>query len=194
MARRRRAGRARAGGFPHPRGDGPPSPWTEVQLPLISPPAWGWPHRGPGDGQTDADFPTRVGMARMTPAPTTAPPRFPHPRGDGPHADKKCRLVPLISPPAWGWPAGAAGRRQLDADFPTRVGMARAVLGDGRARLRFPHPRGDGPDSFKHIGLIKAISPPAWGWPDGREHAPLPAVDFPTRVGMARNHHHPEVP
>ena len=50
--------------FPHPRGDGPPTPWSARCSRLISPPAWGWPGRSRRPAGPLPDFPTRVGMAR----------------------------------------------------------------------------------------------------------------------------------
>ncbi len=64
--------------------------------------------------------------------------------------------------------------------------MARDKITRIPAPHRFPHPRGDGPvlQRFRH--LFNAISPPAWGWPVEIMNKPSHPVDFPTRVGMAR--------
>ncbi len=72
-------------------------------------------------------------------------------------------------------------------DFPTRVGMARQSGCNRREKDRFPHPRGDGPESFPAASLPVSISPPAWGWPVGAEGTIRCLNDFPTRVGMARS-------
>ncbi len=159
----------------------------------ISPPAWGWPGNWiPACGGTE-DFPTRVGMARRCRLRRIPLPGFPHPRGDGPIKRRPlCSLCP-ISPPAWGWPVGdeIAGTKPLD--FPTRVGMARRGGHDGASRHRFPHPRGDGPPCRPMCAQAWPISPPAWGWPgDGFASAGW-ALDFPTRVGMARNPASPRI-
>ena len=49
-----------------------------------------------------------------------------------------------------------------------------------------PHPRGDGPFTFRELGTILEFSPPTWGWsvPAGTKGEP-PAV-LPTHVGMVR--------
>ncbi len=74
----------------------------------------------------------------------------------------------------------------LANDFPTRVGMARALLSAEVAGERFPHPRGDGPILAAEPSPWATISPPAWGWPDIGHALRGETVDFPTRVGMAR--------
>ena len=106
-------------------------------------------------------------MARFFHSSWSPFPRFPHPRGDGPHPRDPLLVRLAISPPAWGWPEHRRQGRGNEPDFPTRVGMAR--LPDLRAGQRngFPHPRGDGPES--------------------RRNATIRATDFPTRVGMARS-------
>ena len=71
------------------------------------------------------DFPTRVGMARHTAPMAPGILRFPHPRGDGPPGLIGGDHGNLISPPAWGWPAGTLSNFVDAEDFPTRVGMAR---------------------------------------------------------------------
>ncbi len=152
----------------------------------ISPPAWGWP--GFLDPRLLAldDFPTRVGMARGGAGDGRADDGFPHPRGDGPGSSVPKGTSCSISPPAWGWPAQRRDSRPHQPDFPTRVGMARIRRHRGGSRRRFPHPRGDGPKLNFSKQWLLAISPPAWGWPANAMVRTLLALDFPTRVGMAR--------
>ena len=126
-------------------------------------------------------------MAR-TPAPRPTPAaRFPHPRGDGPDGGRAADGASRISPPAWGWPAVPVGPLFRLDDFPTRVGMARPRPESSCLSRRFPHPRGDGPQTRNKSKTTARISPPAWGWPG--QQAPDRAADgdFPTRVGMARS-------
>ncbi len=99
----------------------------------ISPPAWGWPGGRALPGSHDHDFPTRVGMARADRSGAPRLLRFPHPRGDGPCLRLLIEQLDEISPPAWGWPAVSMGMPWVQADFPTRVGMARACTNAGRA-------------------------------------------------------------
>ena len=154
----------------------------------ISPPAWGWPDLFEADGVLLADFPTRVGMARCNPASLRSQNRFPHPRGDGPLDYQVVVPADAISPPAWGWPGIANRHRNARNDFPTRVGMARADEAQTGDAPGFPHPRGDGPIAIPLSARLEQISPPAWGWPGDRRRKVRSPKDFPTRVGMARNH------
>ncbi len=94
-------------------------------LTKISPPAWGWPALGGNVRSKLPDFPTRVGMARVSMNWQRMAGGFPHPRGDGPRAANMLGVSEWISPPAWGWPALPFLGRVLAGDFPTRVGMAR---------------------------------------------------------------------
>ena len=64
--------------------------------------------------------------------------------------------------------------------------MARRTSRASPSPARFPHPRGDGPDSLRPDSHRHSISPPAWGWPDDHFHQRTAVDDFPTRVGMAR--------
>ena len=152
----------------------------------ISPPAWGWPVGDIVFASLSIDFPTRVGMARCLAPARSCAPRFPHPRGDGPCPDRGGGGQHRISPPAWGWPAVRTGGVAIWTDFPTRVGMARCSRRRSRSRTRFPHPRGDGPTRGLPVEDVWRISPPAWGWPGFVGFVAKDALDFPTRVGMAR--------
>ncbi len=77
-------------------------------------------------------------------------------------------------------------QKEMLADFPTRVGMAR-LPGCQRSHCqRFPHPRGDGPGLIYYSTTDEEISPPAWGWPGETRAFQKAQSDFPTRVGMAR--------
>ena len=172
--------------FPHPRGDGPVDEIMSMLSESISPPAWGWPAIGRHVTPNKRDFPTRVGMARGRVAIQDGLTRFPHPRGDGPPLGRVKQQVLPISPPAWGWPVRQRRMLMDMPDFPTRVGMARAVCRSPSFRPRFPHPRGDGPVSSSVSAGVIAISPPAWGWPASRRTMGGGPNDFPTRVGMAR--------
>ena len=172
--------------FPHPRGDGPPTCRRCLRDWKISPPAWGWPGGELPPNASELDFPTRVGMARTSTPPGRRAHRFPHPRGDGPKRRSKSPSTSSISPPAWGWPGITAPAQNQDEDFPTRVGMARALGFCPGGNGGFPHPRGDGPLARQWWGARRWISPPAWGWPAGVVPESGRCRDFPTRVGMAR--------
>ncbi len=65
--------------------------------------------------------------------------------------------------------------------------MARRLPRKQRNSPRFPHPRGDGPQTLQTLNFLTEISPPAWGWPAGKRLGHKKWTDFPTRVGMARS-------
>ena len=155
---------------------------------VISPPAWGWPGRMLDHATIGADFPTRVGMARLAIGSGACSAGFPHPRGDGPTPQGSHWLHRLISPPAWGWPENTIQSYGNSLDFPTRVGMARGIDPARCNPAGFPHPRGDGPNRIAGHGPRPPISPPAWGWPAMPSARCIRQADFPTRVGMARSH------
>ncbi len=153
--------------FPHPRGDGPLGDLQWLVDVWISPPAWGWPGLLASSLVWLIDFPTRVGMARVASILPLLLSRFPHPRGDGPLGDLQWLVDVRISPPAWGWPVFWLCVVLVLRDFPTRVGMARRRSARWSTTRRFPHPRGDGPQSMRRLYRTPTISPPAWGWPVG---------------------------
>ncbi len=186
MARRSWPRRRKFKGFPHTRGDGPKAvEWGANEL-RISPHAWGWPESEDTMISKLMDFPTRVGMARKPSSENQKRNGFPHTRGDGPLRAMRGIFVRLISPHAWGWPAHANAAFTLEADFPTRVGMARAAEVPPPTNEGFPHTRGDGPMSAFIAKSSVSISPHAWGWPERLREQIHCKHDFPTRVGMAR--------
>ncbi len=173
--------------FPHPRGDGPREEGAVAAPTMFSPPAWGWPVAKSRAERAARVFPTRVGMARRAWPSASRRTCFPHPRGDGPIVYGNLPLGLAFSPPAWGWPLCGIFRQPRLEVFPTRVGMARGLSFLFSLLLRFPHPRGDGPDSPTAPLIHISFSPPAWGWPFFLPLlGPLFFV-FPTRVGMARS-------
>ena len=139
-----------------------------------------------GFQQRTEDFPTHVGMARLSILASARPYRFPHPRGDGPGFALVGVEAGEISPPTWGWPGLEDRRCQRRRDFPTHVGMARVPASSNGDQARFPHPRGDGPRPEKFSERLLQISPPTWGWPGVSPGTEYPHTDFPTHVGMAR--------
>ena len=153
-------------GFPHPRGDGPPSALPDWVLRAFSPPAWGWSERRERREAREAVFPTRVGMVRDGKQLRGNHVGFPHPRGDGPFASMFGPMLVRFSPPAWGWSGEATD--------------------PGDQRSRFPHPRGDGPGLTPETLLILEFSPPAWGWSAKIQGKIDEGYVFPTRVGMVR--------
>ena len=93
--------------------------------------------------------------------------RFPHVRGDVPTLACTAATFSLISPRAWGCTEKSRLAPRRLADFPTCVGMYRALLLPARETTRFPHVRGDVPVDAETAGVNAAISPRAWGCTDG---------------------------
>ena len=71
--------------------------------------------------------------------------------------------------------------------FPTRVGMVRGDAAMRSMSRGFPHPRGDGPNSFLDWPRSNEFSPPAWGWSAQQAVINAARLVFPTRVGMVRH-------
>ena len=92
----------------------------------------------------------------------------------------------MFSPPAWGW-SGPWVQGSIDVGvLPTRVGMVPWALLMEAARHGSPHPRGDGPNAHRAVGVMRMFSPPAWGWSYHRCSPGLQCLVLPTRVGMVR--------
>ena len=151
---------------------------------MFSPHAWGCSVLSESQKPAMPVFPTRVGMFRLQYNHRLGEVCFPHTRGDVPSTSIIGAFGVRFSPHAWGcsvpwqkWPIG-------NWVFPTRVGMFLDCSGRGRAPRRFPHTRGDVPDSAMMNKMSAKFSPHAWGCSD----ALLPRVRapgvFPTRVGM----------
>ena len=174
------------GGSPHPRGDGPATPTVRPPPPPFSPPAWGWslsPGSRPGSGRV---LPTRVGMVRSAGRDDSMVSGSPHPRGDGPPAQRQKPRRQQFSPPAWGWSIPALRWQRPYLVLPTRVGMVLVSQRAARGRQGSPHPRGDGPDRGARRELHPLVSPPAWGWPRPADRGFCVGRVLPTRVGMVR--------
>ena len=173
-------------GFPHTRGDGPPTRSASCSMEPISPHPWGWPVTVYGARLSTLDFPTPVGMARVCGRCLLRCYGFPHTRGDGPPTPTLTSGAFEISPHPWGWPAGSPSQRNPPMDFPTPVGMAREPRWPRRSGHGFPHTRGDGPRLLQSTQPQSPISPHPWGWPGSPCQRPPRRHDFPTPVGMAR--------
>ena len=172
--------------FPHPRGDGPRRPVGARGWSSFSPPAWGWSAAMVAGEAGAIVFPTRVGMVRISGSPPGTQARFPHPRGDGPHPQRRPLRQRPFSPPAWGWSGTVYCNASSSRVFPTRVGMVRGIQVMSRKPESFPHPRGDGPQIPTGMKEGLAFSPPAWGWSVTVPLDAFVATVFPTRVGMVR--------
>ena len=141
----------------------PPASYCPPRRPF-SPPAWGWSGALQGGHVGEGVLPTRVGMVRNGPARKRSYRSSPHPRGDGPCAEKSCRRGAAFSPPAWGWSGPCRRDTGARLVLPTRVGMVRGAGWRASARGGSPHPRGDGPLTVWSQARTSRFSPPAWGW------------------------------
>src|ERR1035437_1061375 len=135
-----------ARGAPHPRGDGPPGKSLPSEEAECSPPAWGWSDV-PVELNTNAFvLPTRVGMVRLRLPLLRRQLCAPHPRGDGPGAERRLAGHAEGSPPAWGWSDYPLGGSLGHPVLPTRVGMVRISAAAMSPQISAPRPRGRGAD------------------------------------------------
>ena len=92
----------------------------------------------------------------------------------------------MFSPRPWGW---SAQRNCLSVEkdvFPTPVGMVPLPLNLNALLTRFPHARGDGPESTVSELPTPEFSPRPWGWSATVKRNGQPYDVFPTPVGMVR--------
>ena len=127
-------------------------------------------------------------MARSAPSIPDPPRRVPHACGDGPTLWTAIITVIVSSPRLWGWPGTFNKRQGMSIEFPTPVGMARHPVARHCELAGVPHACGDGP-SVRPVAPVSARSSPRlWGWPELTGRASQGAHEFPTPVGMARDH------
>ena len=109
---------------------------------------------------------------------------FPHARGDGPCKDYAEKRINKFSPRPWGWSRRDSIPESCRQVFPTPVGMVpQSGVRTGGVR-RFPHARGDGPDTTTDSNKRLAFSPRPWGWSAMMLILFLAFAVFPTPVGM----------
>ncbi len=113
--------------------------------------------------------------------------RFPHKRGDVPYIPPANAAPNAFSPQAWGCSVDESQDRLQPFVFPTSVGMFRADGALPPQRLRFPHKRGDVPETLSNERRADRFSPQAWGCSDCYGGHPEWHIVFPTSVGMFRS-------
>ncbi len=112
-------------------------------------------------------------------------PRFPRPRGDGPHTKSRCPGKTGVSPPTRGWPVCLSKNECALMGFPAHAGMAPRHSQHKPSNRRFPRPRGDGPPKDL-IGIPwMVVSPPTRGWPASIDALFASSSGFPAHAGMA---------
>ena len=166
---------------------------------VVSPPTRGWTAIALTLRPGWVGFPAHAGMdPSRTPAAVWYR-RFPRPRGDGPVAGAAIRPAAQVSPPTRGWTRQDIGGRRHLRGFPAHAGMDREPEKGTAHVVRFPRPRGDGPQTAKRYDARRAVSPPTRGWldhltvspptrgwtPESRP-APVNAIGFPAHAGMDR--------
>ncbi len=165
MARWPSSGASQPLGVPHACGDGPDTPRSARRSLMSSPRLWGWPGRIHLIALFSIEFPTPVGMARLTRAGTRSGSGVPHACGDGPQSCPCPTCAAESSPRLWGWPGLEAGGGEGRAEFPTPVGMARKNRYQSDGKGRVPHACGDGPSGPCPASGPATSSPRLWGWP-----------------------------
>ncbi len=174
------------GGFPRPRGDGPPLTTHSWRFAKFSPPTRGWPGETVHCVIARRVFPAHAGMARDHEFCVWLRECFPRPRGDGPTGKEVIDGAAEFSPPTRGWPGSGIEVREVQSVFPAHAGMARRIERGLRDLFGFPRPRGDGPKKLDAGAMPEKFSPPTRGWPAWQEWQQYRQGVFPAHAGMAR--------
>ena len=95
----------------------------------------------------------------------------------------------MVSPPTRGWTHPQSVRERSLIGFPAHAGMDHLVGAAPRLVVRFPRPRGDGPELGFLAPFFDAVSPPTRGWTPRDDHADLAGRGFPAHAGMDPHHH-----
>ena len=170
--------------FPRPRGDGPSNGYGQWSDTGVSPPTRGWTVLRRLRVRVDAGFPAHAGMDHQDLAANRPGARFPRPRGDGPAWIFASRVCTSVSPPTRGWTSCRPARRTRRRGFPAHAGMDPGCGARPIARLWFPRPRGDGPETNPSSISISGVSPPTRGWTCQRGRAVGNPTGFPAHAGM----------
>ena len=177
-------------GFPAPRGDGPRWMVCSSSTPSVSPPTRGWTFSSGLISAILGGFPAHAGMDRHTRSLSRSACGFPRPRGDGPATQAARRVGYAVSPPTRGWTrySGCSPRRVRG--FPAHAGMDQAQPATAPLLVRFPRPRGDGPEhSGGAVGHLR-VSPPTRGWTALLLSRPDVIGGFPAHAGMDQQQRH----
>ena len=110
--------------------------------------------------------------------------RFPRPRGDGPASVTSLSSDIEVSPPTRGWTIAANIGDSLSDGFPAHAGMDPAQGQMVPVRIRFPRPRGDGPEIDRGGFVASGVSPPTRGWTFWEACREASEEGFPAHAGM----------
>ena len=94
-------------------------------------------------------------------------------------------LIPMVPPPARGWPRAVRARPSGIRGSPARAGMAPSRISMSVMWVGFPRPRGDSPLLYRGPRKGRLVPPPARGWPLHVRLARARQVGSPARAGMA---------
>src|SRR6266487_1457821 len=156
-------------GFPRPRGDGPVLRSSAATEPEVSPPTWGWSPEEGEETEADKGFPAHAGMVPSSMISGNISEGFPRPRGDGPVSLSFISSQCAVSPPTRGWSCHMIVCTLLGDGFPAHAGMVPLFCLHGSGDVRFPRPRGDGPDRGTGMNVPAMVSPPTRGWSSRRD-------------------------
>ena len=171
-------------GFPRPRGDGPLIERRLYVRHRVSPPTRGWTRTKLGSVDNQDGFPAHAGMDPIPFVLRITRRGFPRPRGDGPHHGRIWWISWMVSPPTRGWTGLIRLRGRRLPGFPAHAGMDLTCPAAVASRLRFPRPRGDGPQKIGPSHLRFLVSPPTRGWTRGRTARGDRSHGFPAHAGM----------
>ena len=114
--------------------------------------------------------------------------RFPRPRGDGPWRGRGPGRAPRVPPPARGWTIAGRVVSWSGRGSPARAGMDLSQAFNSPPTMRFPRPRGDGPERPPHHRPGERVPPPARGWTLEHLGQPRGRHGSPARAGMDLHH------
>ena len=150
--------------LPRARGDGPPAASGSPAGGRASPRSRGWTHRLALAADRPAGFPALAGMDPTMAGRDRRGVRLPRARGDGPRQVERRPRRGAASPRSRGWTLrGLRGLRGL-VGFPALAGMDPPAASGGKAPLRLPRARGDGPFAAIGRAVLSQASPRSRGW------------------------------
>ena len=115
---------------------------------------------------------------------TSASPRLPRTRGDGPLTGETPFVFNMASPHPRGWTLKRERPLGTSRGFPAPAGMDPSRVTRRSPSPGLPRTRGDGPGGLDTTGGQLRASPHPRGWTLGRVQVELAAVGFPAPAGM----------
>ncbi len=150
--------------FPRPRGDGPGFRRLFRHCCQVPPPTRGWSRWTNCAAAGLSGSPAHAGMVPLVDGLAGIERRFPRPRGDGPAFAALAAGPISVPPPTRGWSRRHHSGNPEPCGSPAHAGMVPCADHRRGDPVRFPRPRGDGPDAFNSVGFKLAVPPPTRGW------------------------------